>query len=167
MLTKSKSLWLGLCLTSLVIPFSLVANSNHQASASNEVSVSQLYANSSNKNLGRPLARELQGKPVVVDIYSSSCGACRALAPTLSQLKEQYKGQAHFIVFDVSNRETIRDAEAEARKYGLEDFFAKYKSQTATVTIINPDNGDVLAQHRKNNNLSAYTSVLDNAISQR
>ncbi|MDJ0580234.1 thioredoxin domain-containing protein [Crocosphaera sp.] len=167
MLTKSKSLLLGICLTGLVIPFSLVANSHHKASASHEVSVSQLYADSSSKNLGGPLARELQGKPVVVDIYSSSCSACRTLAPVLSELKERYKGKAHFIVFDVSNRNTSRQAEAKARELGLGDFFAKHKSQTATVTIIDPNNGNILSQDRKNANLNAYTSVLDNAIAQR
>ncbi len=167
MLTKSKSLLLGLCLTGLAIPFSLVANSHHQASASHEVSVSQLYANRSNKNVGGPLAETIQGQPVVVDIFSTSCSACRNLAPTLSQLKERYKGKAYFIVFDVSNRGKISESEAKAREYGLEDFFAKHKSQTASVTIINPDNGDILSQDRKNYELSDYTSVLDNAISQR
>jgi thiol-disulfide isomerase/thioredoxin len=32
-------------------------------------------------NVGGPLARQLQGKPVVVDIYASWCPACKNIAP--------------------------------------------------------------------------------------
>ena len=42
------------------------------------------------------LARQLQGKPVVVDIYASWCPACRNIAPVLSQLKQQYKNKVNF-----------------------------------------------------------------------
>ena len=47
------------------------------------------------------LAKELQGKPVVVDIYATWCAGCKNIAPTLSQIKQQYKNTAHFVVFDV------------------------------------------------------------------
>ncbi|MDJ0508514.1 MAG: thioredoxin family protein [Crocosphaera sp.] len=169
MLPKSTSLWLSVCLSSLVLPFSVVATSNQEVSASNEVSMSQLYAeaSSSNKNVGGPLAKELQGKPVVVDIHATWCSACKNVAPTLSQLKEQYQGKAHFIVLDVSDQAKSRQSEARAKQLGLGDFFAQNKSQTGSISIVDPANGNVLAQHRNNTRLSDYTSVLDAAISQR
>ncbi|WP_107669304.1 thioredoxin domain-containing protein [Cyanothece sp. BG0011] len=168
MFPKSTSLWLSLYLTSVVIPFSLVTN-HEKVSASNDVSTSQLHAcaGSSRRNVGGPLARELQGKPVVVDIYASWCAACKNIAPTLSQLKQQYQGKAYFVVLDVSDQAKARQAEARARQLGLGDFFAQHKSQTGTVTIVDPANGNILTQHRNNNKLSDYTSVLDAAISQR
>ena len=175
MLPKSTSLWLSLCLTTLVIPFSLAATSHQKVSTSNDVSMSQLYAcagkdpcaGSSSRNVGGALARELQGKPVVIDIYATWCSGCKNIAPTMTQLKKQYEGKAHFIVFDVSNQATSRQAEARARELGLGDFFSQNKSQTASVTIVDPANGNILSQERKNSNLSDYTSVLDAAISQR
>ncbi len=175
MFPKSTSLWLSLCLTGFVIPFSLLANSHQKASASNEVSVSQLYASagkntsagSSRKSVGGPLAKELQGKPVVIDIYASWCSACKNIEPTMSQLKQKYQGKAHFIVFDISDKAKARQAEAKARQLGLGNFFAENKSQTGSITIVDPANGDILSQYRNNSNLSDYTSVLDNAISQR
>lgn len=175
MFHKSTSFWLSLCLTSLAIPVSLVASSNIKVSASNEVSTSQLYAcagknpcaSNSSRNVGGSLAQELQGKPVVIDIYASWCPACKNIAPTLSQLKQQYQGKAHFIVFDVSDQTKARQSEARAKELGLGDFFAQNKSQTGSVTIVNPANGNILTQHRNNNNLSAYTSVLNSALSQR
>uniref|UniRef100_UPI0035932352 TlpA family protein disulfide reductase n=1 Tax=Chamaesiphon sp. TaxID=2814140 RepID=UPI0035932352 len=45
---------------------------------------------SSASSVGGPLAQQLQGKPVVVDIYASWCPACKNIAPTVSQLKQQY-----------------------------------------------------------------------------
>ncbi len=175
MFSQSKSFWLSLCLTSFVIPFSFVATNDSRVSASDNVSTPQLHASgfkntstgSSSRNVGGPLARELQGKPVVIDIYATWCSGCKNIESTLSKLKQQYEGKAHFIVFDVSNQATSRQAEARARELGLENFFNQHKSQTSSVTIVDPANGNILSQERNNNNLSDYTSVLDSAISQR
>ncbi|MDJ0659573.1 MAG: thioredoxin domain-containing protein [Crocosphaera sp.] len=169
MFPKSASFWLSLCLTSFVVPLFFVATNPNKVSASDNISASQLHAcaGSSRRNVGGPLARELQGKPVVIDIYATWCSGCKNIAPTLSQLKKQYQGKAHFIVFDVSDKATSRQAEARARELGLGDFFNQHKSQTASVTIVDPANGDILSQERKNSNLSDYTSVLDAAITQR
>ncbi|WP_017302912.1 TlpA family protein disulfide reductase [Spirulina subsalsa] len=118
------------------------------------------------RSLGAPLVPELQGKPVVVDIYASWCSACENIAPTLSQLKNDYAGKVHFVVLDMSDRTTTAEAEAKAQQLGLGDFLAAHKSQTGTLTIVNPDTGEILAQHRNNPTLSDYTTVLDNALAQ-
>ncbi|MCW6037649.1 redoxin domain-containing protein [Spirulina subsalsa FACHB-351] len=153
--------------------FSTVAASLSLASLTDSVQASphpvtlnslELHASAAG-NVGGRLAPQLQGKPVVVDIYASWCPACRNIAPTLSQLKEQYGEQVHFIVFDVSDQTKAKASEAKAKELGLGSFFAAHKSQTGMVAIIDPATGDILAQHRNNTNLSAYTSVLNSAIS--
>jgi len=118
-------------------------------------------------NVGGSLAKQLQDKPVVVDIYASWCPACSNIAPTFSQLKKEYAGKVHFVVFDVSDKSKTNQAEAKARQLGLGQFFAANKSQTGMVAIIDPATGNVLAQHRNNPNKSAYTSVLNAAFSRR
>ncbi len=118
-------------------------------------------------NVGGPLAKELRGKPVVVDIYASWCPACKNIAPTLSRLQEDYDGKAHFIVLDVSDKSKARQAEARAKQLGLDKFFAAHKSQTGLVAIIDPATGDILAQHRNNPTKSAYSSVLNAAIAKK
>jgi thiol-disulfide isomerase/thioredoxin len=110
------------------------------------------------------LAQQLQGKPVVVDIYASWCPACRNIAPTLSQLKQKYKNKVNFVVFDVRYHESVADSNRMARKLGLTQFFNAHKAQTSTVAIIDPATGKILKQFRNNANLAEYTAILDRAI---
>jgi thiol-disulfide isomerase/thioredoxin len=110
------------------------------------------------------LARQLQGKPVVVDIYASWCPACRNIAPTLSQLKQQYKNKVNFVVLDVRDHESVADSNRMAKKLGLTQFFNAHKAQTSTVAIIDPGTGKILKQFRNNADLAEYTAILDRAI---
>lgn len=114
--------------------------------------------------MAKPLAPQLQGKPVVVDIYASWCPGCKNVAPTLSKLKQQYQGKANFVVFDVSDRETTKMAEAKAKQLGLSEFLMANKTQTSMVAIIDPATGKVLKQFRNNPNQNDYVAVLNPAI---
>jgi thiol-disulfide isomerase/thioredoxin len=118
------------------------------------------------KTIGASLAQELQGKPVLVDIYASWCSACKNIAPTLSQLEKQYEGKVNFIVLDLSDRATTALAQTKAEKLGLAKFLEENKSQTGMLTIIDPATGTILAQHRNNPKIADYQTVLDRAISQ-
>jgi thiol-disulfide isomerase/thioredoxin len=116
--------------------------------------------------MAKPLAKQLQGKPVVVDIYATWCPGCKNIAPTLSSLKQQYQGKAHFVVFDVTDRTTTQMAEEKAKQLGLSEFLMANKTQTSMVAIIDPATGKVLKQFRNNPNKGDYVSVLDTAIGQ-
>lgn len=111
-----------------------------------------------------PLAKQLQGKPVVVDIYASWCPACSNIAPTLSGLRQQYANRVHFVVLDVSDKAKVEASMATAQKLGLAEFFAANKTQTGMVAIIDPATGTILAQYRNNPTATAYTSVLNKAL---
>ncbi len=116
------------------------------------------------KSIGGPLAQELQGKPVVVDVFATWCPACKNIAPTLSQLKQEYEGKAHFVVLNVTDKSTTSQAEAKAQQLGLSQFLAANKSQTGMVAIIDPVTGTILTQYRNNPDKAAYTTVLDTAL---
>ncbi|NCJ07849.1 redoxin domain-containing protein [Synechococcales cyanobacterium C] len=117
--------------------------------------------------VGGPLAPELQGKPVVVDIHASWCPACRNIAPTLSQLRQQYGDRVHFVKLDVSDRAQANQSEQKAKRLGLGQFFATHKSRTGTVVIVDAATGRILAQHSNNASKDAYTRVLNTALSQK
>ncbi|MCA6585366.1 MAG: thioredoxin domain-containing protein [Pseudanabaena sp.] len=119
---------------------------------------------SSGASIGGPLAQKLQGKPVVVDVYASWCPACKNIAPTVSELKKEYDGKVEFVVLDVSDKTTTAAAEATAQELGLSKFLAENKTQTGSLTIVDPATGKILAQHRNNADKMAYTKVLDAAL---
>jgi thiol-disulfide isomerase/thioredoxin len=115
-------------------------------------------------SIGAPLAQKLQGKPVVVDVYASWCSACKNIAPTVADLKKEYEGKVEFVVLDVSDKSTTAAAEAKAQELGLSKFLAENKTQTGSLTIVDPATGKILAQHRNNADKMAYTKVLDAAL---
>jgi thiol-disulfide isomerase/thioredoxin len=139
-----------------VLGVSASVNSLAPVTVAREILVSQHSA--------RPLAKELQGKPALVDIYATWCAGCKNIAPTLSRLQQQYSGKVNFVKLDVSNRETTAASERKAQKLGLTEFLNAHKSQTSMVAIIDPATGEVLQQFRNNPTLEDYTKVLDRAI---
>ncbi len=121
-------------------------------------------AKASSASVGAPLAQKLQGKPVVVDVYASWCPACKNIAPTISDLKKEYEGKVEFVVLDVSDKSTTTAAEATAQELGLSKFLAENKTQTGSLTIVDPATGKILAQYRNNPDKTAYSKVLDAAL---
>ncbi len=113
-----------------------------------------------------PLAQQLQGKPVVVDIYADWCAGCKKIKPTLETLKKEYGSKANFVVFNVTDKTTTEASAAKAKELGLEDVFAKYKAQTATVAVMNPGTGEVVKLFQKNPNKDDYVAALDTTTQQ-
>lgn len=107
------------------------------------------------------LAAELQGKPVVVDIYASWCPACKNVAPTLAKLKTEYAGKANFVVLDVSDKATTAKATARAKELGLDKFLAKNLSQTGLIAVFDPATGKVLTEERDEPEIATYKKPLD------
>jgi thiol-disulfide isomerase/thioredoxin len=113
-----------------------------------------------------PLSKKLQGKPVIVDIYATWCPGCKNIAPTLSQLRQQYASKANFVVLDVTDANTTKASMKLAKELGLTSFFNANKSQTSTVAIIDSATGKIMKQFRNNADLAEYTGIIDLAIAQ-
>lgn len=155
---KQSKFWFHLCLRSVMTAGSIMVIVPTRTLAIPAPVIAQAG------NVGGTLADRLQGKPVVVDIYASWCPACQNVAPTLSQLRQEYEDSVHFVVLDVSDRTTTEQAENQARELGLGQFFEANRSQTGMIAIIEPATGNILAQYRNNANVADYTSVLDAAL---
>ncbi len=110
------------------------------------------------------LASELQGKPVVVDVYASWCPACKNVAPTLEKLKKEYAGKANFVVLDVSDKASTAKATARAKELGLDKFLAKNQSQTGLIAIFDPATGKALIEERNQPAIASYKKPLDDFI---
>lgn len=116
-----------------------------------------------------------QGKPLLVEVSTSWCFACKLLKPTIEQLKSEYGSQVEFILLDASNEETSKFAAQIAEEYGITDFFNKNKNAFPTVGIISPGGNVekiILGAHDKItysevlNNLLGITSVVSNEKAQ-
>ncbi len=116
------------------------------------------------QSVGGPLARELQGKPVVVDVFATWCAGCKNIAPTLTQLKQQYSDRVNFVVLDVTDKAKLQETQAKAEKLGLGQFLEATKSKTSTVAIVDPATGNILAMFKNNPNQDDYTKILDAAL---
>ena len=116
------------------------------------------------QSVGGPLAQELQGKPVVVDVFATWCAGCKNIAPTLSQLKQEYSDRVNFVVLDVTDKATLEETQAKAEKLGLGQFLEATKSKTSTVAIVDPATGNILAMFKNNPNQADYTQILDTAL---
>jgi len=51
--------------------------------------------------------------PVLVDFWADWCAPCRAIAPAVSELADEYKGKAKIGKLDVDNNQQV------AMKYGI------------------------------------------------
>ena len=136
---------------------------NNSASVNEEAKTEEVATTSSATNA---LAQQLQGKPVVVDIYADWCAGCKKIKPTLEALKKEYGSEATFVVFDVTDKAKIKESEAKAKELGLSDVFAKYKAKTATVAVMNPGTGEVVKLLQKNTNKADYVAALDTTSKQ-
>jgi thiol-disulfide isomerase/thioredoxin len=102
-------------------------------------------------------------KTTVAIIRADWCSACQKLEPTLSELKEQYKGRINFVVLDVTTDESTRAAAATARKHGLAKFFAANKKKTSTVVVLDSKH-KILFKTDHNDDREAYVKAFDAAI---
>jgi thiol-disulfide isomerase/thioredoxin len=97
-------------------------------------------------NVGGALPASLQGKPVVVRIHADWCPACHASQAALDAVAAKHKSDITYVVFDVTNGKTAADAQSKADTLGLRKFFDATKVATSTVAVINPKNGNVVAE---------------------
>ena len=141
-------------------------NPTDNTKGANETQTQEVATASAASDANQPLAQQLQGKPVVVDIYADWCAGCKKIKPTLEALKKEYGDTANFVVFDVTDKSTTEASEAKAKELGLSDVFAKYKAKTATVAVMNPETGEVVELFQKNQNKGDYVAALDTTSQQ-
>lgn len=53
------------------------------------------------------ISRFVGNLPTVVSFYASWCGPCKALAPTMEALAEEYEGKVDFYKVDVENSRAL------------------------------------------------------------
>lgn len=115
-------------------------------------------------NVGAPLPKDLQGKPVLVRIHADWCSACKETESTLASVTKQYGNRITYVRLDVTNAKTASDAQAQAQKMGLGKFFDATKAATSTVAVIDPKTGNVIAELYDDNDAHDYSAAIAKAL---
>ena len=74
-------------------------------------------------------------KPLVVEITTDWCFACKLLKPIMEEIKNEYSGKVIFISLNLTNEETTKEAERLASEYGISEFFKNNKNAFPRVGI--------------------------------
>ena len=111
-------------------------------------------------------------KPTVVLLHADWCGACKKLAPTMAELKQQYGDRLNFVELDVTNEETTAQASIKARELGIGKFFEANKKNSSLVAIVGKGGKLLFNTHYSTNRQGAfdretYVRAFDKAIAKR
>jgi thiol-disulfide isomerase/thioredoxin len=116
--------------------------------------------------LGSPGFSNEAAQPVFVKVHADWCGTCTRLEPTWSALQEEFGGEATFVVLDVTNRDALERAQAEADRLGIGAFFAAHKARTGTIGILDGRTGEPFAVMKGETNVARYREAWARAQSE-
>lgn len=100
--------------------------------------------------------------PVVAVIRADWCSYCKKLEPIMMGLMKEYEGKLKFVVFDITNEETIAKSMELAKTEGLEDFFKDNKDKSAFVAIVK--NGKQTFNAKYKTERKVYVKEFDKAL---
>ena len=74
-------------------------------------------------------------KPLVVEITTDWCFACKLLKPIMEEIKNEFSGQVTFISLNLTNEDTTKEAERIAAENGVLEFLNNNKNAFPRVGI--------------------------------
>ncbi|MGI9107948.1 MAG: thioredoxin domain-containing protein [Pyrinomonadaceae bacterium] len=95
-------------------------------------------------------------KPTVVLLHADWCGACKKLAPTFAELKQQYGDRLNFVELDVTNEATTARAATQARQLGIGKFFNANQKKSSLVAIVGAKGKVLFHTHYSMNREGAF-----------
>ncbi len=102
-------------------------------------------------------------KPFVVKIHADWCGTCQKLNATLEDLRQRTGDDARIVVLDVTDRESLARATAEADRLRIRAFFDAYKSKTGTVGILDGVTREPVSVLKGETDVAKYEAALATA----
>lgn len=99
-------------------------------------------------------------RPYVVKLHAQWCPLCMVTKGVWGQIEETYGGRVNLVVFDFTNDASTEASRTEARRLGLERFFAEYDGATGIVVVLSPTK-QVAAEIKGSRDFSAYRTAID------
>jgi thiol-disulfide isomerase/thioredoxin len=110
---------------------------------------------------------QVQSRPVVVKVHATWCLYCMTSQGAWSEVYDEYKERAHFVVFDVSDDEAEAASQRRARELGLGAFFEAYSGDTGTVAVLDARNGEIIERMAHGGDADEYRRAIRTALSRR
>lgn len=102
-------------------------------------------------------------KPLFIEISTQWCFACKIVKPIIEELQREYSDKVDFVLLDLTNEETTKEAEQIASEYGITDLFNSHRNAFPTIIIVptNTKEPQVLLGARGK---ETYTGILNNFL---
>ncbi len=120
-----------------------------------------LASNAQEMTDGDMMAKEKM-KPVVAVISAEWCPYCKNVEPVIMKLMKEYGEKMRFVVFDVTNDSTAKEAMMRAEELGLSKFFKDHKAKTSTVAVLKGEK--VLFKTSNNTKREDYVKAFNAAL---
>ena len=102
-------------------------------------------------------------KPFVVKLHARWCPVCMTTTSIWTQVEEAYGTRINLVVFDFTNEATTSASEAEARRLGLDQYFAD-AGGTGSIAVLHARTREVLSEIQGSRDFSEYRTAIDAAL---
>ncbi|MEM7401078.1 MAG: thioredoxin domain-containing protein [Pseudomonadota bacterium] len=108
-------------------------------------------------------------KPAVyaVTMHADWCGACKALAPKISQARETAKldeKEVLFVKFDLTNDKTKHQAGMMAAALGITELYMSNAGKTGFLLLINAESGEIIARITSKQDVESISAKITEKI---
>ncbi len=101
---------------------------------------------------------------VAVFFEADWCASCKALAPKLTQARQQAQlenADILFISLDLTDESTSHQAGMLAASLGLKELYIQNNGKTGYVAIVDASSGEIIAKLTKNNSVAEMINAID------
>lgn len=109
-------------------------------------------------------ARLEESKPVVVKLHAQWCPVCMVTKNVWSQIETTFGDRVHLVVLDFTDEAATAASEAEAKRLGLEAFYAEFAGVTGMIAILDGQTRNVRAAIQGERAFEPYRVAIEAAI---
>ena len=102
---------------------------------------------------------------IAIKFHADWCGSCKAMTPTLADLKNKLDGEpVLFLTLDLTNQTTTTQAQLLASVLGISDVYKKNAPKTGFVILLDAKTKKQVGKLTKKHSLKQMTAAIRKAI---